>query len=94
MRGLASPPAVLCSVTDWLADKKSADYKLSSPVRVISGGAEQPPSLACQGPSEEDQGGLQSSTSSPTLSIYPQAQSGSTSHHHPSVSLKSAMLRE
>lgn len=48
-----------CSLSqcDWLADRESADYRLSSPARVISGGAEQPRSQACQGPSEEDQGG-------------------------------------
>lgn len=42
---------------DWLADRESADYRLSSPARVISGGVEQARSQACQGPSEEDLGG-------------------------------------
>lgn len=59
-------PSASSNVTDWLADRESADFRLSSLARVISGGAEQPRSQACQGPSEEDQGELQRSTSSPT----------------------------
>lgn len=77
---------------DWLADRESADYRLSSPARVISGGAEQPRSQACQGPSEEDQGGYRAPPPAPPISIRPRAQSGSTSHH-PSISSKSTMER-
>lgn len=53
---------------DWLADRISADYRLSTPARVISGGVKQSRSQAFQRPSEKDQGGLQSSTTSTTKS--------------------------
>lgn len=49
---------------DWLADRESADYRLPSPARVISEDAEQRRSQARLGPSEDDQGGLQSLTTS------------------------------